>query len=313
MGTIRKIGDSYYIEFYARGLLYQQKAGPDKENAEKLLKDIEGKIQNGEMGIIVREVDIDVFFQTFCDQKKASCTPRTFARYKALIEHFESFCAAELAPQAKLSQVTPRVIENYRSFLNIKIKPGLVNFSLLLLKDILDFAIKLGYLNDNPTLHIQWVDAPQMGNPRVLTNNEIDVIKAAVSGENKDAFTVLLKTGLRPEELKRLKWTGVDFGRNCLTIEAPNARVIPMDGEVIGILKSRMKTKGKHVWDGLNLSDAARLIHFDEQRLAHILRNNFAKDVMEKGVTLIGLAKLLGLNDIARVMWYAPLKEIGAK
>ena len=29
MGDIRKINDEYYLEFHARGLLYQQKAGKD--------------------------------------------------------------------------------------------------------------------------------------------------------------------------------------------------------------------------------------------------------------------------------------------
>ena len=44
MGTVRKIGNEYYIEFYARGLLYQQKAGQQKEVAEQMLKEVEEKM-----------------------------------------------------------------------------------------------------------------------------------------------------------------------------------------------------------------------------------------------------------------------------
>ena len=44
MGEIKKIGEEYYIEFYARGLKYQQQAGTDKRQAEELLRNIEEKI-----------------------------------------------------------------------------------------------------------------------------------------------------------------------------------------------------------------------------------------------------------------------------
>jgi len=47
MGQIRKINEVYYIEFYARGLLYSQVAGNNLENAQTLLAQVEEKIAAG--------------------------------------------------------------------------------------------------------------------------------------------------------------------------------------------------------------------------------------------------------------------------
>ena len=203
MGTVRKIGECYYIEFIARGLLYQRKGGPDKKAAERLLEEVEGKIAKGEMEAIVRDVDRDVFFKTFLEHVRREQTDKTYARHETLVHHFQEFCSKELSSQSKLSSVTPRLIEDYRAQLISEGKPRLINFTLLLLKDVLDFAIKLGYLNDNPTLHIQWVDGPQQRKPRVLTPKEIDRILTNISGGQKDVFTLLLRTGIRLNELRR--------------------------------------------------------------------------------------------------------------
>ena len=47
MGSIQKVGDDYFIEFYARGLKYQQKIGSDKQAAQKALDTIESQIAKG--------------------------------------------------------------------------------------------------------------------------------------------------------------------------------------------------------------------------------------------------------------------------
>ena len=43
MGTIKKIGDNYFIEFVARGLKYQRNGGTDKKEA---LKQVENSIES---------------------------------------------------------------------------------------------------------------------------------------------------------------------------------------------------------------------------------------------------------------------------
>ena len=82
MGDIRKINDEYYIEFHARGLLYQQKAGKDIARARQLLADIEAKIQQGETGPLVRDVDVDIFFQAFMESAWQEYAPEVSGALK---------------------------------------------------------------------------------------------------------------------------------------------------------------------------------------------------------------------------------------
>ena len=160
MGQVRKIGEEYYIEFYARGLLYQQKGGNDIVHAQKLLDEIEGKIKQGEMGTIVRDVDLDIFLKTFSEFAQKEYSSKTFSRYSDTIKHFSEFLKKKFPGLKKLSEVTPKVIEDYRFYLSQeaerrKLKPKVLNFTLYLLRDCLDYGITLGYINDNPTLHVR--------------------------------------------------------------------------------------------------------------------------------------------------------------
>ena len=145
MGNIRKIGNDYFIEFYARGLKYQQKIGPDKKKAEIALKNIEDKIAKGEMALIVRDVDVDIFLVDFLEYAQKNHTAKTFKRYESLISHFKKFLKSDNPSLAKLSQLTPRILEQYRSFLITSkgnkekhFKPKAVNITLFLLRDIFD-------------------------------------------------------------------------------------------------------------------------------------------------------------------------------
>ena len=157
MGQIKKVGNEYYIEFYARGLLYQQKAGADRAQAERLLSEIETKIDRGEAATIVRDVDADIFFETFLEYAAKEHTPKTLEHYQSLVDNFIQFLSQEIH---KLSSITPRVIEEYRFYLleqKPRVKSEMINFYLFLLEDIFDYSIKLGYLNDNPTFHVRFL------------------------------------------------------------------------------------------------------------------------------------------------------------
>ncbi len=182
MGQVRKIEGEYYIEFYARGLLYQKKAGTDEEIAKQLLVEIESKIAQGEMSIMTRDVDIDIFFKTFLEYAFLEYPTKTYHRYRSLVAHFFEFIKIQSLELNKLSEITPRVIEDYRIYLMKirKIKPRLINFTLYLLRDILDYSIKLGYLNDNPTVHIRFIPEAQRVNNKIFIIKDSEKIKKAL-------------------------------------------------------------------------------------------------------------------------------------
>ncbi len=164
MGKIRKIKDLYYIDFVARGLLYSQVAGKDLDEAKRLLRQVEEKIAGGEALTIARHIELPDFFERFIDEARIQHPygPKSVQRFMSTIDHFSSFLTRSYPQVHQLAQLTPAVIESYRMHLVKTQKPKIVNLTILLIRDILEFGIKLGFLNDNPSLHIRLLPwAPQ--------------------------------------------------------------------------------------------------------------------------------------------------------
>ena len=162
MGQIRKINDVYYIEFYARGLLYSQVAGTHLDEAQKLLLQVEEKIAGGEALTIARHIELPDFYERFLVEARGQHPPKSVKRFVFTIEHFSNFLRVNFPQLRQLDQVTPIIIESYKAYLVKTQKVKIVNLSILLIRDILEFGIKLGFINDNPSLHVHLLPWPKM-------------------------------------------------------------------------------------------------------------------------------------------------------
>ena len=190
MGQIRKINGVYYIEFHARGLLYSQVAGNNLEEAQKLLLRVEEKIAGGEALTITRHIDLPDFYERFLSEARVQYSPQSVKRFTSTIKHFSGFLDENFPQVRQLAQLTPVIIESYKAYLIAmpfpKVShmsfpnhdlhrrssaignPGMassrgikiVNLTILLIRDILEFGIKLGFLNDNPSLHVRLLPWP---------------------------------------------------------------------------------------------------------------------------------------------------------
>lgn len=320
MGTVRKIGNDYYIEFKARGLTYQRNGGKDRKAAARLLKEIEGKIQKGETSTAVHDVKISDFFKDFLKLINNDDHPRTVARYESVIGHFQEFIQMAVSPSCRLSQITPSVIEEYRATLlkstdklGRVLKPKVINFTFYLLKNILDTAINFGHINDNPVLHTRLIEIKGALLPQTLSDGDVQELMNAPLKNNKNHIKLLLKTGMAPEELSCLKWTNVDLANNCLRIELlPDAthrgRTIPMDAPTAAIFRYLHDQRREHQ-EYVFGKEGCEAIDINGKSMHYVLRNTFARNVLKKGVSLIGLHKLLGFRDVARVTRYAGLNQ----
>jgi site-specific recombinase XerD len=163
MGQIRNINGVYYIEFHARGLLYSQIAGKSMEQARKLLLQVEEKIAGGEALTISRHIELPDFFDRFLTDATGWNTnsPITIKRFNSVISHFSGFLEENFPQVRQLAQITPAILETYKAYLAKTQKVKIVNLTILLVRDMLDFGIKLGFLNDNPSLHVRLFPWPR--------------------------------------------------------------------------------------------------------------------------------------------------------
>lgn len=317
MGKIHQIGDEYYIEFHARGLLYQQKAGRDLKKAEELLRSTEEKIAKGELQAIVRDIDLDIFSTEFLNHARAQYHPATVRRLQSAIENFTAFIQAHSPQVKKLSQVTPRVIEDYKSH-GIKkrqavpgtLNPKIVNFTLLLLREILEYGIKTGFINDNPTLHVRLLEAEGRAKT-VVSDAQITACLQSADRPYQDVLTFMRYTGLRPTEAVDLTWQQVDLNRNVVFVRL---REIPLMAQALDILKSQGVDHKARVFQGesggpvdpLELSESfaesARSAGLPAGSSMAVLRHVFAAELLGKHVSFLLTAKMMGISDIAKMM-----------
>ncbi len=328
MGNIRKIGREYYIEFIARGLKYQLKAGPGKSAAQKALKDIEAKIAAGEENIIARDVETEVFWEDYLRFAEVFHTPRSASRFRKVIGHFRCFLEKEGLKDARLSSLTPRVIEKYKTDLvghwkaSGRPNPDVVNFTLYLLRDIFEFALKKGCLNDNPLCHIRPVPSPAGRHAMTLSEEDLSAVLANVSGILEEAVRTILETGMTLKEIIRLEWDDVDREGRTIRVrgkdgkeEWPPERQLNMASTVEDILKRRENgSHSRRVFcspSGAALDEAemrAALASLGgtirlRRRLGFsVFRRLFARRMFAKTTSLTLLYKIMGYGDIARAM-----------
>ena len=175
MATLRKRGKRYFVDYRLGGKRVRKHVGRDRKLAEIGLKDIEVRIARKDSGLLVRDCEIDKFFQEYLEYSTTNHSPGTCKRYRAIIDHWKRFLN-ERPWITKLSELSPKFFEDYKTYrrnmpvarngrpveidngasqvnngsVKIGAKANTVNMELGTFRTILNMAIRWGYLNENP-------------------------------------------------------------------------------------------------------------------------------------------------------------------
>jgi len=203
---------------------------------------------------------------------------------------------------------------------NRRIKPATVNRELACLKALFNHAIKSDLPVRNPVSRVGFL-AEQNEQTRVLTFEEQARYLAVATPMLADVGTLMLETGMRPEEVYRIQPENVNLAGSFLfnphgKTKAARRRV-PLTAAARSVLYRRM--------DGLETpflfpceTDPARPVpkvnnaHDRAVRDSKVapfrlydLRHTWATRAAEAGIDLVTLAALLGHSKIQMVLRYA--------
>jgi integrase len=184
------------------------------------------------------------------------------------------------------------------------------------LKSIYTKAIEWEKASHNPMKKVK-LFRESNAKERVLCHDEMNCLIKAASSHIKSILIIALNTGMRRNEILSLKWGNIDFAKKYIYIEDSKngkSRKVPINQMVMDALcnidKSNEWVFYNHYTND-NIKDiktgfkaACRRAGIDNLRL-HDLRHTAATKMIEAGVDLVTVSKILGHSSIQMTMRYA--------
>lgn len=221
-------------------------------------------------------------------------------------------------------------VDRLRITLLKKRKPQTVKHILALLKRIANFGVKKG-LCEGMTFTIEM---PVVNNETTedLTPEQLANLLNAIDEDSNIQAANLMKmvlfTGMRRNELFKLKWEDIDFQRDFIHIRGPKGKIdqkIPLNASTKALLKDHPRSESIFVFPGRNGKqrvDIKNQVNRIKKRAGlpkdfrplHGLRHVFASMVASSGkVDLYTLQKLLTHKNPRMTQRYAHLRDDALK
>ena len=113
------------------------------------------------------------------------------------------------------------LVEKFKVSRSSEVMPATVNRDLAALRLILNLAIRKEYIAKNPVQEVQFLDEGP-GQMRIVTHEEQQRYMAAASPLLRDVATLIVETGMRPEEVFTIRKENVHLQTPYLFV--PNGK-----------------------------------------------------------------------------------------
>ena len=315
---IYKRGDNWYIDYRVKGKRVRKKIGPSKRLAETALKDVLVKVAKGEFLGVYEEKKLlfKDFAKEYLEYAKSNKSTNTylsnqFSINMNLVPFFNQY----------ITDITPSMIERFKSMRLKEVKPATVNRDLACLKHMFTIANSWGYTKHNPTKDIQLLKEPP-GRVRYLTEEEIERLLSNSKWPLRSIIVAALNTGMRKREVLNLRWSDIDLTNRILQVgnsKNNERRIIYINNTLYLELRSIPRfLHTDHVFcnkQGIPFDDVKKSFATALKKSGiadfrfHDLRHTFASYLVMSGTSLKTVQELLGHKSLRMTMKYAHLSE----
>jgi integrase len=260
----------------------------------------------------------------------------THVRYQtssvALLRHFRDSVldkiGAEEVERFKIRRASERKTargDGKRVKTNKRLRPATVNRELACLKALFNFVIKSDVLAKNPVSRVKFL-AENNQQTRVLSFTEQHSYLAKATPVLRDVATMILETGMRPEEVYTLRPENVDLVKGRLQVPhgktAAARRLLRLTAPAREVLSRRMSAVESPYMFPCESDPSRPLPKVNNARHRAVrdskvapfrlydLRHTWATRAAMSGIDLVTLAAMLGHSRIQMVLRYAhPTQE----
>jgi site-specific recombinase XerD len=266
-------------------------------------------------------------------KSKPELRKKSKIKYENILLQFKNFCQGR-----KVKLVSDFNSDHATAFFNEILqndpKPKTVNGYLSLIRSLFRSEMLKGHIVKNPFDHVNNLRVIKKV-PDYYTQAEIAAFfKQEMEPEYRNAFTAFLNTGMRFEELANLTWNDIDLKKKLIKIQSKgefrtktfnSERSIPMTKPLYELLKKLNVNNANAVYpfpapDGSKLDERRMLrvckaigksAEITSRVYIHKFRHTFASHLVQRGVAIEAIQKLLGHSSIIESMVYACLKPEG--
>ena len=255
------------------------------------------------------------FVSEYLEKHASRKKPGTYSDYLSISRKLVRFFGEYF-----LHEINRYYIESYQSERSQQVGVCMVNREITILKGIFTKAIDWGFLLKNPVKGIKL----EKERPRLRYLNQEEISQLVEScGRNgqvrylKPMVIIDIHTGLRKDEILKLKKESVDLERNILTVrdgKGGNTRFVPINetatAEFVKLVNKGQSEYVFHDADGLPFKDVKKSFNSAVARAGlkdvqfHDLRKTFATWCVFRNVPPKTLQKWMGHKKIETTMKY---------
>lgn len=318
---IYKRGQVWWMSFIYKGRHYRKSTETDdRKLAQRIYDKIKGEIAEGKWFERLPGEDrtFREMMEKYMKEHSPKKVPKQYIRDQSSLGHLLPYFG-----DFSLIEITPKMVNAYKfKRYEEKAAPGTINRELNLMKHAFTMAVKeWEWIRDNTIKRVSMEKEPP-GRVRYLTDEEFEKLYNACSDWLKPIVLVARHTGMRRENILSLNWNQVDLSRRMIILEHTKNKErlgIPLNDTLMELFKIQSKVRhirssyvfcrpdGKRYVEIKRAFTKALKIAKIENFRFHDLRHCFASTLVQRGVDLYEVQRLLGHKDARMTQRYAHL------
>jgi integrase len=324
----RKDSRTWWMSFSANGKAYRKSTETsDRKLAEKIYAKVLTLVTESkwfdvdEAGLRTFDEMMEKYLEEY---SKLNNAESTYEKNTSLLKHLNHNFSG-----LKLNQITAKLIAEYKTMrLSEGSSPASVRNELRLLGHAFNVAIKeWEWVKENPVSKVSFKELKAGTVDRWLTQDEerrlLEAAEGKLYGQLKDIIIIALNTGMSQEEILKLEWRNINLFRKTLITtrkKTEKTRTIPINDTAMELLKQRIKVRHINGIEYVFFNSAGNMIDTGKLKKVfiktvkdagienfrfHDLRHSFATRLVQNGVDLYKVSKLLGHADVSTTQRYA--------
>lgn len=308
----------WWMNFTYQGRQIRKSTGTsDRQLADAILSKVKVKIVEGQYFDRLEEQErtFKEMMERYVQERAVEVSGHSSRRARYILAHLLPVFGTKT-----LAEVSVKDIAAYKGMRQQEeAKPATIVKEMALMKAAFNVAIReWEWCRDNPVCRVTF---GRINNARVryLDDVTFERVVQACPSWLQPIVVVARYTGMRRENLVTLQWQQVDLERKLITLDHTkngDRLGVPLCDPVVKVLQEARRTRGKPFGQvfgpitgdavGIAFRRACQRIEIADFRF-HDLRHTFASSLVQRGVDLYRVQRLLGHRDGRMTQRYAHL------